>query len=54
MLEYLRAGSAQTTVACCHTEKEVADQTLYLTHSQDTDTWPTSLSAGRVAIGVPI
>ena len=27
---------------CCHTEKEVADQTFYLTQSQYTDTGPTS------------
>ena len=30
---------------CCHTEIEVADQTFYLTQSQYTGTWPTSLSA---------
>ena len=27
---------------CCHTEREVADQTFYLTQSQYTDTGPTS------------
>ena len=30
---------------CCHTEIEVADPTFYLTHSQYTDTGPTSPSA---------
>ena len=50
---------------CCHTEVEVADQTIYLTQSQYTDRRPTSPSAdpimpgawqgsGRVATGVPI
>ena len=29
---------------CCHTETEVADQTFYLTQSQNTDTGPTSPS----------
>ena len=29
-------------ITCCHTEIEVADQTLYLTQSQYTDTRPTS------------
>ena len=45
----------------CHTEIEVADQTVYLTQSQYTDTGPTSPSADpimpcprRVATGVPI
>ena len=46
---------------CCHTEKEVADQTLYLTQSQYTDTGPIGPSAdpkrqapGRVVTGVPM
>ena len=30
---------------CCHTEREVADQTFHLTKSQYTDTGPTSPSA---------
>ena len=30
---------------CCHTEREVADQTFHLTQSQYTDTGPTSPSA---------
>ena len=30
--------------SCCHTETGVADHTFYLTQSQCTDTWPTSLS----------
>ena len=36
---------------CCHTETEVADQTLYLTQSQDTDTRPTSPSADPIMPG---
>ena len=42
--------------ACCHTEKEVADQAFYLTQSQYSDIGPTSLSAdpGRVASGVRV
>ena len=46
---------------CCHTEREVADQTFYLILSQYTDTVPTSPSADpitpgavSVATGVPI
>ena len=31
--------------SCCHAEREVADQTCYLTQSQYTDTRPTSPSA---------
>ena len=42
---------------CCHTEIEVADQTLYLTPSQYTDTEPTSSALteapGRLATGLP-
>ena len=46
-------------VTCCHTEIEVADQTFYLTHSQYTDTGPSSpstdpITPGRVASGVLI
>ena len=33
---------------CCHTEIEVADQTFHLTHSQYTDTRPTSPRTGPV------
>ena len=36
---------------CCHTEIEVADQTLYLTQSQYTDTGPTSPSTDPRAPG---
>ena len=36
---------------CCPTETEVADQTLYLTKSQYTDTWPTSPSADPTTPG---
>ena len=36
---------------CCHTEKEVADQTFYLTQSQYTDTGPTSPSADPMMPG---
>ena len=58
MLVYLRDGSAQT-ILCCHTEIELADQTIYLAQSEYTDTWPTSPSAdtiapGRVATGTQI
>ena len=38
-------------LTCCHTEIEVADQTLYLTQSQYTDTGPTSPSADPVTPG---
>ena len=33
---------------CCHTEIEVADQTFYLTQSQNTDTGSTSPSADPI------
>ena len=36
---------------CCHTEIEAADQTFYLTHSQYTDTGPTSPSADPISPG---
>ena len=36
---------------CCHAEVEVADQTLYLTQSQYTDTGPTSPSAVPITPG---
>ena len=36
---------------CCHTEIEVADQTLYFTQSQHTDTGPTSPSAHPITSG---
>ena len=36
---------------CCHTEREVADQTFHLTQSQHTDTKPTSPSAGPITPG---
>ena len=36
---------------CCHTEKEVADPTFYLTQSQYTDTRPTSPSADPMMPG---
>ena len=36
---------------CCHTEIEVADQTVYLTQSQYTDTGPTSPSADPITPG---
>ena len=38
-------------LTCCHTEIEVADQTFYLTHSQYTDTGPTSPSADPITPG---
>ena len=44
MLVYLRDGSAQTILRAATNEIEVADQTFYLTHSQYTDTEPTSPS----------
>ena len=37
--------------SCCHTETEVADQTLLLTGSQYTDTGPTSPSADPTPSG---
>ena len=36
---------------CCHTEVEVADQTFYLTQSQNTDTGLTSPSADPITPG---
>ena len=36
---------------CCHSEKDVADQTFYLTQSQYTDTRPTSPSADPIMRG---
>ena len=36
---------------CCHTEIKVADQTLYLTQSQYTDTGPTSPSTDPITPG---
>ena len=36
---------------CCHTEKEVADQTFHLTQSQYTDTGPTSPSTDPITPG---
>ena len=36
---------------CCHTEKEVADQTFYLTQSQCTDTGPTTPSGDPIMPG---
>ena len=36
---------------CSHTEIEVADQTFYLTQSQNTDTRPTSPSADPIVSG---
>ena len=36
---------------CCHTEREVADPTFYLTQSQYTDTGPTSPSTDPITPG---
>ena len=36
---------------CCHTDTEAADQTFYLTQSQNTDTGPTSPSADPITPG---
>ena len=36
---------------CCHTDIEVADQTFYLTQSQNTDTGPTSPSTDPLMPG---
>ena len=36
---------------CCHTETEVADQTVYFAHSQYTGTGPTSPSADPITPG---
>ena len=36
---------------CCHTEKEVADQAFYLTHSQYTDAGLTSPSTDHIMPG---
>ena len=57
-LVYLRDGSAETDITCCHTETRAADQTCRLTRSQGTDGRPTSPSTdpvppGRVATAAP-
>ena len=54
----LDGGGATATVSqgricsnkftCCHTEREAADQTFYITKSQYTDTGPTSPSADPI------
>ena len=51
MQVYLRDGSAQTIFTCCHTEIEVADQTVCLTQSQYTDTGLTSPSTDPIIPG---
>ena len=51
MQMYLRDGSAQTFLRCCHTEIEVADQTFHLTQSQYTDTGLTSPSTDLITPG---
>ena len=38
-------------ITCCHTEKEVADQTFHFTQSQYTDTGPTSSSTDPIMPG---
>ena len=48
MLVCVWGGSARGNWTCCHTETEVADQTCCLTHSQYTDTGPTSPSADAI------
>ena len=37
-----QGGICSDNFTCCHVEKEVAEQTFYLTQSQYADTWPTS------------
>ena len=37
---------------CCPTEREAADQTVHLTQSQYTDTWPTSPSTDPVTLAL--
>ena len=36
---------------CCHTEKEIVDQTFHLTQSRYTDTGPTSPSTDPITPG---
>ena len=36
---------------CCHTEKELLDQTFYLTQAKDSDIGPTSPSTNPVTLG---
>ena len=43
-------GSAQNCT-CCHAEVEAADQSFYLTHSELTDTGPTSPGADPIPPG---
>ena len=38
-------------LTCCHTEIEVADQTVYSTQSPHTDTGPTSPGADPISLG---
>ena len=46
-----RICSDNFNFSCCHTEREVADSTFYLTQSQYTDTGPTSPSADTITPG---
>ena len=48
---YLRNEYAKTTVRAA-TLRQIADQTFYLTQSQNTDTGPTSRSADPVTPGI--
>ena len=52
MLVYLRDRSAHTICLFCHTEMEVANQTLHLTQSEYPDPGPTSPSAYPIVPGV--
>ena len=46
-----QGGICSDNFTRCHTEIEVADQTLYLTQSQYTDTGPSSPSADPITPG---
>ena len=46
-----QGGICSDNFTCCHTEIEVADQTVYFTQSQYTDTGPTSPSADPITPG---
>ena len=51
MLVLSQGRICSDNLTCCHTEIEAEDQTCYLTHSQYTDTGPTSSSAVPITPG---
>ena len=49
MLSELQGGVCSENGVCCHTEKEITNQSCYLTQSHYADIEPTSPSADHVA-----